>query len=206
MQIIRSLRRLLRTIKVKLFIEVDKYKKADERILSEWFESLYQLLSAEEKKGNVSYKAWYQKPGELELTETPIPTESGQASKPLYKVKILSLPEIVKEHRKYRPQMSEITLAEPIFPENIPEIQSWQLDLIIFDAMNNKVWNDAAFSRYRYSQPKTYIKHEIRYREGRELTAYEVKIIKSIFDSAIKKMNISARSARDGERGLAIGL
>ena len=179
------MRRIFKSISVRLANEIDRYRRAEESLLSEWFDILYILLQSEEKKGNVGFKTWFQKEGELELTESPTPTESGQASTPLYKVKILDLPITVKEHKKFRPQLSEVNLIPGIFPEGTPEIQAWRVDLAIYNETGKKVWPETFFSRYQYSQPQIYLKHEIRFNEGRDLTAFEVKFIKSIFDLAI---------------------
>ena len=189
------MRRIFKSISVRLANEIDRYRRAEESLLSEWFDILYILLQSEEKKGNVGFKTWFQKEGESELTESPTPTESGQApmasgqaGQPLYKVKILDLPITVKEHKKFRPQLSEVNLIPGIFPDSLPEIQSWRLDLVIYNETGKKVWPETFFSRYQYSQPQSFYKHEIRFSSGRELTAFEVKFVKSIFDTATEKL------------------
>jgi len=153
------------------------YRQPEENLLSAWFESLYTRMQNEEKKGNTVEKIWYQKEEEMELTDIP-------NNSPLYKIKTLVLPQVNKDKRKYQPQLSEVTMISDIIPEGTPDIETWRLNLALFDDKGKAVWPEILFSRFRYTGPETSKKHEIRYITGRDLTAYEVKFIKSIFDSA----------------------
>ncbi|KKS47870.1 hypothetical protein A3J20_03410 [Candidatus Gottesmanbacteria bacterium RIFCSPLOWO2_02_FULL_42_29] len=164
---------------------LDIYRKPEESLLSDWFENLYSLLQNEGKKGNISEKIWYQKGEEMELTDIP-------NNFPLYKIKTLVLPQVNKDKRKYQPQLSEVTLISDIIPEGTPDIETWRLNLSLFDEKVKNIWPEIIFSRFRYSQlsdnrGKLEIsqKHEINFRESRDLTLYEVKFIKSIFDKAL---------------------
>ena len=94
---------------------LDIYRKPDENLLSAWFTRLYELMQNEEKKGNTSEKIWYQKEGEMDITD--IPNEL-----PLYKVKTLVLLQTVKDRKKYYPQISEVTLISDVIPAGTAEI------------------------------------------------------------------------------------
>lgn len=153
---------------------LDIYRKPEENLLSAWFENLYSLLQNGEKNGQVVEKIWYQKEGEMELTD--VPNENA-----VYKVKTLVLPQTVKGRQKYWPQLSEVTMVADIIPEGTPEIETWRLNLALFDEKGKEAWPEIIFSRFRYTQPEISWKHEIRYTTGRELTAYEVKFIKCVF-------------------------
>ena len=164
---------------------LDIYRKPDENLLSAWFTRLYELMQNEEKKGNTSEKIWYQKEGEMDITD--IPNEL-----PLYKVKTLVLLQTVKDRKKYYPQISEVTLISDVIPAGTAEIQTWRLNLSLFNDKGKNAWPEIIFSRFQYSQlsdnqGKLEIsqKHEINFTESRDLTLYEVKFIKSIFDKAL---------------------
>src|SRR3989338_2453370 len=169
----KNMKRILKSLNSWL----DIYRKPEESLLSDWLENLYSLLQNEGKKGNISEKIWYQKGEEMELTDIP-------NNFPLYKIKTLVLPQVNKDKRKYQPQLSEVTMISDIIPEGTPDIETWRLNLALFDDKGKAVWPEILFSRFRYTGPETSKKHEIRYITGRDLTAYEVKFIKSIFDSA----------------------
>ena len=164
--------KIFRNIKALLDNELDRYRKADDGLLGEWFSLLYGILQNEEKSGKTEKQTWYQKQGD----------------QPVYNVNILSLPEVFYNHRNYIPRLSEVSLANGILPENIPEMQSWRLELLINDLKGNKIWPETVFDRVEYKKEQKYLRHDIRFNEGRELTAYEVKFIKKIFDLATDKL------------------
>lgn len=160
---------------------LDIYRKPDENLLSAWFENLYSLLQKGEKNGQIVEKIWYQKEGEMELTD--VPNENA-----VYKVKTLVLPQTVKDRKNYRPQLSEVTMVADIIPEGTPEIETWRLNLALFNDKGKNAWPEIIFSRFRYNQLsdnrgklEISLKHEINFRESRDLTLYEVKFIKSVF-------------------------
>ena len=133
----------------------------------------------------------------MELTEE-------QNDSPLYKIRTLLLPEVTSGGKKYWPQISEVTMVSEFATEGTPEVQTWRLNLVLFDEKGNNAWPEMTFSRNRYNsagkdggQPEMTQKHEISYSEGRNLTAYEVKLIKSIFDLS-REAQISKNQDRFG--------
>ena len=159
----------------------DLYRQPGENLLSAWFESLYTWMQNEEKKGNIIEKIWYQKPQEMEITDIP-------NNSPLYKIKTLMLPETIRDGKKYYPQISEVSLVAEIPARGQPEIQTWKLNLSLFDENGKNIWPDVVFSRLQSVEDQE-CRHEIQYLPGRQagsdsrdLTLYEVKFIKAVFD------------------------
>ncbi|OGG25491.1 hypothetical protein A3E42_03525 [Candidatus Gottesmanbacteria bacterium RIFCSPHIGHO2_12_FULL_40_13] len=158
--------------------ELDKYRRMPESELRGWFDILWVFFEKEEEEGRIEYKTWYQKQGDQELSDNP----SGE---PFYRVKILKLPFVRKDNRRYKPELSRTELIADFFPAGTADIETRRLDMTIFREEGNIYLSPMQFTRFKYNESQGLIKHELRYSEGRELTAFEAKFVKTVFDESI---------------------
>lgn len=166
----------------KIFRFWERISPASQEILAGWFEVLWKTFEKEDRLGHVQHKTWYQTDEGLKLT-------GNREYQPIYNVRILQLPQVTKNRRKFYPGISETTLSSGIFPETVPEIETWRLDLNIPDKTGRQIIPPIQFSKYRYHTPRYEQKHEISFADGKGLSSSEVKSAKSIYDAAIRKLN-----------------
>ena len=153
-----------------------------QELLSGWFETLWNTFQKQDKLGRVLHQTWYQTEGGLK--------EYGNSSDtPIYNVRILKLPEVTKNRRIYFPKISETTIYSGIFPETVPEIETWRLDLNIGDKTGQLKMPQIQFSCLRYRKPNLLQKYEIKFEGGKQLTGFEVNSVKSIYDAAVGKLS-----------------
>lgn len=178
---------ILNSIVNGLIKEWDKYRPASQEYLSSWFEFVYKIFEKAERHGRILYKTWYQTAYGSRLVEIPI-------GKPIYKVRILLLPQVLYKKKTYHTQISQTHLVPGIFHPTHPEIKSQQLDLIINGTDNDNKIPTISFTCSGDMKHQELFKYQIRFAEGRELTAAEVKFVKSIYDAAILKSKKTSKA------------
>lgn len=161
---------------------LNKYRQPSQSLLESWFENLWNTLESEDKRGHTDHKTWYQ-------TAEGLKPEGSKQDQSIYNVRILQLTEVAKNRQKYFPEISETTLSAGIFPDTQPEIETRRLDLKITDKSEGPIIPLMEFSRYQYHKPGLEQKFEIRFSDGKELSRFEVNTVRSIFDTAIGKLN-----------------
>lgn len=168
--------------KSKISRLLDRFRRSTQELLAGWFETLGKTLENEDRLGHAIHKTWYQ-------TEDGLKLEGYKSDRSVYNVRILQLPQVSLNRRKFYPELSETTLSSGIFPDTPPEIETWKLDLKVSDKSGKLKMPQVQFSRLRYHTPKYELKYEIRYADGKQLSSYEVNSVKSIYDNAIGKLS-----------------
>lgn len=166
----------------KIFRFWERISPASQEILAGWFEVLWKTFEKEDRLGHTTHTTWYQ-------TEKGLKLEGKQDDQSIYNVSTLQMPKVTKNREKFFPEISETTLAPGIFPDTLPEIETWKLDLKISDKTGKLKMPPIQFSKYRYHTPRYEQKHEISFADGKGLSSSEVKSAKSIYDAAIRKLN-----------------
>lgn len=174
------------------------FRVPSEALLEVWFEGLVSTFDGQEAASRMQYAGWYHTPEGMQLFPLPkeesVRTGETVSSEPLYRVRILSLPEIRMYHSVFTVDISQTTMT--VSPSaGVADEEVRELEILIQDTLFAHNSRRVCFRRVRHSISPAWKRYDVVHaKTNQPVSLHEIILMKSIVDAALQKANLLPRT------------
>ncbi len=170
------------------------FRAPSEALLEVWFEGLVSVFDGQEAAIRMQYAGWYHTREGMQLFPLPkeesVRTQEIPSSEPLYRVRVLSLPEIRMYHSVCAVDISQRTMT--VSPSaGVADDEVRELEILIQDTVFAHNSRRICFRRIRHAVSPVWKRYEVVHaKTNQHVSLHEIILIKSIVDAALQKANL----------------
>lgn len=166
------------------------FRAPSETLLGVWFEAVWKYFDGQEAARHMQNAGWYQTPDGMQLFPLPsdgsVRTDQKAQSEPLYRVRVLPLPEVRMYQSVFTVNISQTTMVTPA-PETPADEEVRELEILVEDTLFAHNLRRIHLRRTRHITSPVWQRYtSVHAKTNQPVSTYEIILMKSIVDAAVQ--------------------